>query len=103
MDVVGMTTAACRWIRGCKLFAGEGARATLAMPPSRKQCSRTRSRAGSGNTERAPVQKVTNTAASAFCKCGSRLRYRYFDSGDALLDMEDRLCGGRRRPSFLQF
>src|SRR5947207_10168011 len=59
------------------------------MPPSRKQCSSTKSRTTPGRILRAPVQNVTNKSASAFCKCGSRLRYRYFSSDDALVDM----CG----------
>src|SRR6266571_869308 len=70
MDVVGHDYG-CIEMNPCG--AGALARERLDAP-SRRQCSRTKSRASSGNARCPPVQNVTNIAASAFCKCGSRLR-----------------------------
>ena len=59
-----------------------------ATRPSRKQCPITRSRAAGGKTLPA-VQNVTNKSQSAFCRCGSRRRYRYFGRG---IVQEPMLC-----------
>src|SRR5271155_436876 len=81
-----MMTAASKLILGFGQFAGVGARATFDAS-SRKQCSRTRSRAAEDRISGPAVQKVTKRSASAFCRCGSRRRYRYLVSGVALLDI----------------
>ena len=87
VDVIGMTTTAHRWIRAADVGRAPSP-ASAKIPASLRQCARTRSRARSGRSMRAAVQNVRNRAASAFCKCGSRLRYRYF-ANVWLVDMQD--------------